>query len=443
MPTAADISGRVAFRTELLLEADGFRPATTVWDGTRLTRSDSPEQDGLPDPLLGYFAPGLPVDVHCHGMGPEDFSDFTSLDLRALDAVAAREGTACIPTLYLHRDRLADFVAFMRQYAAMRADGLLPHIPGVALEGPLLSSHGGTPAATVWPPTRQEWETLAACGSLGLLYTVISPDAFTPASGLQGCYQPDQADLGWIVTTLVQHGVRPALGHFTRQDPSLSARLIHEMVDAAWSVDTPLHGARVVTDHLFNDMPLTIRHAFRTHRAREQRAALIESYDLPGWNLADLDEQVGPVPAAIMRLCQAGRVASCLNFDGEHVDLAIAARAVEIVGSRNIMLMTDRCDSARLGGQQLAQSGENSLWYQDAGIVAAGSQPIDRQISNARSAGLAEQDIWNLVSSTALRSFGLLQDQDTGPAGGCFILPDGNGALNRFALTPAYQGSGA
>jgi N-acetylglucosamine-6-phosphate deacetylase len=425
------------FTVDRVLSPLGPQHAVAAWDGRELhveCSGPAAATDGT-----GYFVPALPVEIHCHGIGSIDFSDFADLDLAALNATSAAEGVLCVPTLYLRRDRLDEFVAFMRRYADMRAAGLLPYLPGVALEGPLLASHGGTPAATVWPPTKAEWDKLASCGPLGLVYVVVSPDALTRESDLYDRLDRHHPDLPWIIRTLVQAGVRPALGHFTRTDPIRSAHLVEELVAEAWATESDMTGARVVTDHLFNDMPMPIRHAFRTRRARAERDALLSAYDLPSWNLADLDEQVGPVPAAIMRLCHDGKVASCINFDGEHVDLAIAVRAVEIVGRSNIMLMTDRCDSARLGGQDLQRNSENSLWYQDGGIVAAGSQPMDRQIDNARSLGLDETAVWNLVSFTAYRALDLGRNPWLGPdRAGCFVTDetavDGTATRKRTAI---------
>ncbi|WP_238783313.1 hypothetical protein [Streptomyces monomycini] len=350
--------------------------------------------------------PALPVEVHCHGFGEVDFSEFSQLDLQLLDRRSAEEGVVCIPTLYLHRSALAKFEWFMKRYADLRRNGKLPHIPGIALEGPLLASHGGTPAATVWAPTRHEWERLAALGDLGLVYTVMSPDAFTTASGLYDNLDDRHPGLDWIIPVLLAHGVRPALGHFTRADPAASAELVRDIVDIAWESEWTGAGARVITDHLFNDMPLNIKHAFRTSVARAKREATLAAYDLPGWTLADMSEIAGPVPAAIMNEAAAGRIAACINFDGEHVDLSIATRAAELMGHANTMLMTDRCDSARIGGQALHQTEDNGLWYQDGGIVAAGSQPLARQVRNAQAQGVDDQPLWQLISGTAHRAFG-------------------------------------
>lgn len=96
--------------------------------------------------------PALPVEVHCHGFGEVDFSEFSQLDLALLDRRSAEEGVVCIPTLYLHRSALEKFEWFMQRYADLRRNGKLPHIPGIALEGPLLASHGGTPRRPSGPP---------------------------------------------------------------------------------------------------------------------------------------------------------------------------------------------------------------------------------------------------------------------------------------------------
>ncbi|NEC88390.1 hypothetical protein [Streptomyces sp. SID12501] len=54
---------------------------------------------------------------------------------------------------------------------------------------------------------------------------------------------------------LLGHGARPSLGHSTRADPGLSARLLKDIIGISWATQWNSEGARVVTDHLFNDMP--------------------------------------------------------------------------------------------------------------------------------------------------------------------------------------------
>lgn len=348
----------------------------------------------------------LPLDVHCHGIGDVDFSDFADIDLGYVDALARRERLLCLPTLYLPRPAFEPFAAFLGRFARLRNAGLIPHLAGVAIEGPLLASFGGTPEQGVWAPTYAEWETLAGLGPLGLRYVVLSPDAHHPGSYLREAMGRDHPPIDWIVRTLVEAGIKPALGHFTRSDPRLSAEAVDEVIEAAESV--PAFGARdaVVTDHLFNDMPLAFRHTWRGAEARARRDEELRAAALDEWSLPTIEEQAGPVPGRIMRRAAEGRLAVCLNFDGEHVDTAVARRAVDLVGSRSMMVMTDRTERARLGGQDLHHVGGSTLWYQEREVVAAGSQGLPRQVANMRNAGLSDADIEQLVMRTPARVFG-------------------------------------
>ncbi|MFD7497504.1 hypothetical protein ACFV8T_35045 [Streptomyces sp. NPDC059832] len=69
-----------------------------------------------------------PVEVHCHGFGDVDFSDFTLVDLDRLDMRCAGEGVPALPTMCLHHDRLREFENVVRRYAAKRAD--VASVPG-------------------------------------------------------------------------------------------------------------------------------------------------------------------------------------------------------------------------------------------------------------------------------------------------------------------------
>lgn len=413
----------------------------TQCDGKTLSAETSRNAplDGDISSEADYFIRALPIEVHCHGISGVDFSEFDSLDLHRLNIACTAEGIVCIPTLYLRRNELESFQAFMHRFARLRQEGALPLVAGVALEGPLLASPGGTPSPTTWLPTKEEWARLAGCGSLGLCYIVLSPDALAPGSALLDGMTAEHPDLGWIARTLVEAGVRPSLGHFSRTDPQRSAELVEEIVAEAWAAKSPLDGARIVTDHLFNDMPVKVQYAFRTTLARAVRDQTIASYDLPSWSLSNLPERIGVLPASILRLCSQGRIAACINFDGEHLDLAIASRVAQIVPTQNIMIMTDRCDSRRLAGERLHRSTENTLWYQATGIVAAGSHSIDRHISNARSAGLDEASIWDMVAFSAARAFGI--DPSVDGNSGSFVIAGDTGfqgtSDHRVALVPA------
>jgi len=110
---------------------------------------------------------------------------------------------------------------------------------------------------------------------------------------------------------------------------------------------------------------------------------------------------VGEVSGALIRAAHDGRLRLCLNFDGEHVDLEICRRVVELVGSRAVVAMTDRVDVGRLAGLPLERGPESELWYQATGLVAAGSSSVDRQMHTLRSIALDEPDVWRLAALNA------------------------------------------
>jgi hypothetical protein len=253
---------------------------------------------------------------------------------------------------------------------------------------------------------------LACLGAEGLRYVVLSPDAFLPGSAMSEAAPQFDGDIGQIVGMLVEHGVRPALGHFQKSSPSESARCIRRAVTAVKS----LPGSRVsqlLTDHLFNDMPRRFVHSWRDTASRERRGRELEELHLAEWTLERLPEVVGEVPAALMQAAVAGDVVVCLNFDGEHVDLDICRRVVELLGPQSVIAMTDRLDIDRLAGVPLQRSQENSLWYQPSGIVAAGSSSIDLQMANIRSLGFNEADVWQMTAFQPARVLEL--DLSVGP----------------------------
>jgi N-acetylglucosamine-6-phosphate deacetylase len=379
---------------------------------------DTPDLVSCPVDLAGVdvdlAVPGLPVEFHCHGIGNIDFSDLDRLSLEAVEAAARAEGVRCLPTVSLPYRQLDRFVSVMGEFAERRAAGAHTHVVGLALEGPLLGSFGGTPADGVWAPTRAEWERLAACGPLGLRAMVLSPDALLPASPLAALRGPQHPDLAWVVRLLVDHGVRPALGHFLRSDPARTAECIREALDLAAGAGVRPFSGGVVTDHLFNDMPLHFVHAWRTEERRPARRAELAGARLDEWSLGSVVELCGDVPGTLIREAHAGRLTLCLNFDGDHVDIEVARRAAELVGSRSVIVMTDRTDRPCFGGQPLSRRPDNSLYYQSDGIVAAGSTGIDRQILTMRGAGIPERDVWAMACFTPSAVLGLPAPDDPG-----------------------------
>jgi len=344
-----------------------------------------------------------PVEFHCHGIGEFDFCEIESLDLLKINEYARLEEVFFVPTIFLAKSKLDVFVEFMHDYAELRRQGKLPYIVGIGLEGPLLASFGGTPERGTWLPTKAEWMKIADCGELGLEYLVFSPDALMPGSFLEPHMSRKHPGIGWVTATLVEGGVRPALGHFQKSDPAATADSIRKVLDIAkLCTSRPLHEV-VLTDHLFNDTPLKFRHAWRLPAERENRASELEAARVDEWTLDNLDELVGEVPGILMRAAAEGELTICMNFDGEHVDLEICKRVVELVGANRVIAMTDRTDINSLGGQELELKDGCTLWYQEKGLVAAGTSTVLRQMNNILSLGFSEAQMWEMVSDLPLR----------------------------------------
>lgn len=345
-----------------------------------------------------YIVPMLPVDFHRHGMGKQDFSAFLSLDLPKVNEEAKNRGVLCILSVSLPQHNLNEFLAFMQRYAVMRQEGALPYLIGISLEGPLLASFGGTPQQGCWAPTKAEWEKLARCAEFGLQYIVISPDATLPGAYLTSKFGPHHPTMEWISTVLLEAGIRLALGHFQRSDPAASARSISSLLKIAQKYGNQRSSVKVITDHVFNDMPLKFRHAWRTPEEKKLRDQQISSLQLEQWNMGNLETMLGEVPAALLRAASEGLLMLCINFDGEHVDLAVCRRVVELVGSKSIVAITDSTNINTIGEQPLQRKDGVNLWYQENGKVAVGMSSMDRQMENLRLLGINERAIWDMVA---------------------------------------------
>jgi hypothetical protein len=227
---------------------------------------------------------------------------------------------------------------------------------------------------------------------------VLSPDAHLGKNAAH----TNPHSISWIAETLLDGGVLPAPGHFIKSNPSESAKALQTIFDivASWGY------CPTISDHLFNDMPRNFKHAWRTPAERKIRDQEIKMLKMDSWDLDTLEENLGPVPAVMIKNARRGHVKICLNFDGEHVDLAVAKKAVELIGAENMLMMTDSIESKRLAGRHLQMQENSTLLYQDEGIVAAGSQNVFHQVKNMFSIGLTEKQIsliCDLVPSSIIK----------------------------------------
>lgn len=327
------------------------------------------------------------IDFHCHGIGRFDFTDIKSINLDEIEAILANRGQNTILTLYLPKPNFNLFLSFMDNFQKEKELGKVPHISGIGLEGPLLASHGGTPESGVWFPEMKHWKSLSECGKKGLVYIILSPDFTLPESNFYN--QKNSLSLEWIIETLLEGGVLPAPGHFVKSNPNKSAELLQILFNIVknWGQGC------TITDHLYNDMPRNFKHAWRTESEKVKKIDEIKSLDMNNWHIDNLEKYLGIVPATIINNAKNGLVKICQNFDGEHVDLEIVKKTVALVGSKNLLMMTDSIESKILSGKKLIMNPNSTLLYQQDGIVAAGSQNVSKQIQNMADIGLSSQEI--------------------------------------------------
>jgi len=278
-----------------------------------------------------FIVPGLPVEFHCHSIGPYDFTSMTSCNLRDINYLAKAEGILCIPHCF--------------------------------------------------------------CPITGSITMVLSPDILLDNSTLRSAYP----SLEWIFELLIEAGIQPAFGHFVKQQPVQSTEYVRTLLKVAERLVDKVSKHPFLTDHLFNDMPRHFHHAWRTPQEKAQRTNDLKNMHIDNWNWDNLDEVLGEVPAILLRAAREGYLLICLNFDGDHIDLEICRRIVQLLGPDRIIAMTDRTDCNQLGDQKLESHYGNSLRYQNESVLAAGSQSIDQQIHNMRDISLSEEQIWKMT----------------------------------------------
>ncbi|MDM8085101.1 hypothetical protein QUV83_10025 [Cellulomonas cellasea] len=336
--------------------------------------------------------------VHTHGIADIDFSSMRAGDLGLIAEHAAAQRLYVCPTIFLRRNYFDELESALRAYSA--ADqAVKDRIIGFGVEGPLLGTHGGVPDEGCWIPTWAEWERIASLGKLGLEYIVIGPDhaALDEEIAPGGTFQD-------LVDLFYQNGVRIALGHFRHDDPSRSARLVRELVEYVWSFDG-CDASWVVTDHLYNDMPRNFVHAWRTNDERSRRDVEIAGLLAEEWTHESLPRILGEVPACLVELAVSGKLILMMNFDGEHVDQAVAKRTLDFLGPGHLAAMTDDIQAPVMAGQSVFRHSDNGLWYRRDGRVAACVSTVADAVERMRAAGYSEEQISDVFESVPRRIF--------------------------------------
>lgn len=239
------------------------------------------------------------VDIHCHGGAGHEFGGPHSRDAAAHHR---QSGAAHLLASLVSASPsvLAQQVAVL---APLVADGT---ISGIHLEGPFISSShcGAHDPSALLDPDPAVVELLVA----------VAEAAGAPGAVRQMTFAPELPGAADLIRTLVDLGVRPAVGH-TAADSTLVARTLTSIAEAQ---DAP-----ALVTHLFNAMPQM------HHRAG------------------------GPVSAALAAAARGDALLE-LIADGVHVAPDVVRMLFETVGPDAVALVSDAMAATGLGDGRYA-----------------------------------------------------------------------------------------
>lgn len=262
-----------------------------------------PQYEGVPVATLqsnSMILPGL-VDVHCHGGGGESFPDSVSLD----QVKVAAEEHLKHGTTTLIASLVTAPVDVLEQRATLLAQASQQGIiQGIHYEGPFLSEArcGAQDPRYLIPATPDVAKRLVKAAQGEAVTMTIAPEMCLDEAGKES------------VRVLVDGGILPSWGH-TDCAVEQANQAIQEGVTALGSAKTPVRGGRATATHLFNGMrPLH-------HR------------------------DPGPVPA-FLSAAKAGEIVVEMINDGVHLDPALVAEVLNLVGRENAVFVTDAMAAA-------------------------------------------------------------------------------------------------
>lgn len=282
------LSDGTSQRDSVVAVADGLVAYVGPREG--LDPNSLPGLEELELPSGSMILPGL-VDLHCHGAAGGDFSAGSADPARRAVDFLHRSGTTTLLASLVTASR-EDLMKGIRSLRLLADEGL---IAGLHVEGPFLSHArcGAQDPRFLLEPDLQLLDQLITAAG-GHLRTMT--------------YAPELPGADALVRKLTEYGVVPSLGH-TDADARTAAASLTAAAELLTASASEMVTRPTVT-HLFNGMPPL------HHRSP------------------------GPV-AACLRLAGAGRVAVELIADGAHLDPETVRMVFELVGSENVVLVTD------------------------------------------------------------------------------------------------------
>lgn len=369
-PTSAPVSEKFLIQGAVATDHGIVEGGLLAIDGDRIVyagRADHFDEPGfgaaeldaaniISLPAGHMLLPGL-VDVHNHGGNGGDFPSGDEASARKAVDFLHRAGTTTLLASMVTASP-EDLIKGIRVYAGMTAEGL---VAGIHLEGPFLSHArcGAQNPAFLLDPDLDLMSALIEAGQ-GTIATMT--------------YAPELPGADALVDLLTSHGITPSLGH-TDCDTATAAESLEQAREGLDSTGFDGVSGRPTVTHLFNGMPPM------HHRSP------------------------GPV-AACLRIAKAGNAAVELVADDTHLDPETVKTVFELVGSANILLVTDSMAAAGLadGQYMLGPSPvtvSNGVATLDAtGSIAGGTATLLDVVRRTTAAGVPFKDA--LASATAV-----------------------------------------
>ncbi|WP_299444991.1 N-acetylglucosamine-6-phosphate deacetylase [uncultured Phycicoccus sp.] len=299
------------------------------------------------------------VDIHCHGAVGSEFGGPGSRDAAAHHAQAG-VGTLVASLVSAPAPALEEQV---RALVPLVADGTLA---GIHLEGPFLaeSRRGAHDPRALAAPDPALVDRLAEVAALA-----GAPDAL-----VQLTFAPELPGADALVRALVEHGIRPSVGH-TAADAATTARALADIAD--------LQGAPALVTHLFNGMPPL------HHRAG------------------------GPVAAALAAAARGEAIVE-LIADGVHVAPEVVRMVFETVGPDAVALVSDAMAATGLGdgryplgSLEVVVEGGTARTTDTGSIAGSTSTLADCVRWAVEVAGVPADDARTAATTTPARALGL------------------------------------
>ncbi|WP_041684544.1 N-acetylglucosamine-6-phosphate deacetylase [Renibacterium salmoninarum] len=353
---------RVVFGT---LISDGYRidDGVLAVEGDRISYA-GPAAGFVPDagaeetrlPEGSLILPGL-IDVHNHGAVGGDFPGANETAARkAIDFLHRAGTTTLLASMVTASEQ--DLLRGIELYVQLSKEGL---IAGIHLEGPFLSEArcGAQDPDFLKAPDLHLAQRLIDAGEGKILTMTYAPE-------LEGAES--------LVDFLTSHGVTPSLGH-TDSNTQTAAASLTRVREGLESAGFDGNSGRPTVTHLFNGMPPM------HHRSP------------------------GPV-AACLRIARAGGAAVELIADNTHLDPQTVLMVFELVGAKNIILVTDSMAATgladgkySLGPADVTVSGGVAT-LDTTGSIAGGTATLIEVVKRTVDAGVSLESA--VLSATAV-----------------------------------------